>query len=105
LLYNILMKNLQEIEQKISENKDKIFKDFEVEEIGVFGSYVRGEATEDSDIDILISLKKNHRVGMLKFMSLNYFLEDLLNIKVDLVLKDGIKRALKPYILNEVKYL
>jgi len=99
------MKNLQEIEQKISENKDKIFKDFEVEEIGVFGSYVRGEATEDSDIDILISLKKNHRVGMLKFMSLNYFLEDLLNIKVDLVLKDGIKRALKPYILNEVKYL
>ena len=105
MLYNILMKNLQEIEQKISENKDKIFKDFEVEEIGVFGSYVRGEATEDSDIDILISLKKNHRVGMLKFMSLNYFLEDLLNIKVDLVLKDGIKRALKPYILNEVKYL
>ena len=57
MLYNILMKNLQEIEQKISENKDKIFKDFEVEEIGVFGSYVRGEATEDSDIDILISLK------------------------------------------------
>jgi len=99
------MKNLIEIEQKILENKDKIFNDFEVEEIGIFGSYVRGEATNESDVDILISLKKNHHVGIIKFMSLNNFLEDLLNVKVDLVLKDGIKRALKPYILSEVKYL
>ncbi|MDD3436173.1 MAG: nucleotidyltransferase family protein [Candidatus Gastranaerophilales bacterium] len=80
-------------------------KDFDVIEIGIFGSYVRGEAKQSSDLDILISLKPEHHVGLIKFNSLKEFLSNLLNIKVDLVLKTGIKPALKKYILNEVIYL
>jgi len=99
------MKELEEIKNKIISVQDKLNTDFEVSEIGIFGSYARGEAKEDSDLDILISLKPEHHIGLIKFNSLKNFLSNLLNIKVDLVLKDGIKPALKKYILNEVIYL
>lgn len=99
------MKNIEEIKNQIKNIQNKLDIDFCVEEIGIFGSYVRGEETEDSDLDLLISLKPNHNIGLIKFNSLKEFLSDLLNIKVDLVIKDGIKPALKKYILNEVIYL
>lgn len=100
-----VMKKLDEIKKEIAGVQSQLNTDFEVSEIGIFGSYVRGEAREDSDLDILISLKPEHHIGLIKFNSLESFLSDLLNIKVDLVLKDGIKPALKKYILNEVVYL
>lgn len=99
------MKNLEEIKKQIVSVQNLLNVDFEVSQIGIFGSYVRGEAKEDSDLDILISLKPEHHVGLIKFNSLQKFLSDLLNIKVDLVLKDGIKPALEKYILDEVIYL
>ena len=99
------MKEINEIKNEIASVQDKLNRDFDVTEIGLFGSYVRGEARNDSDLDILISLKPEHTVGLIKFNSLKEFLSDLLNIKVDLVLKDSLKPALKKYILNEVIYL
>lgn len=99
------MKEISEIKNKIASVQDKLNTEFEVCEIGIFGSYVRGEAKDDSDLDVLISLRPEHNVGLIKFNSLKEFLSDLLNIKVDLVLKDSIKPALKKYILNEVIYL
>lgn len=99
------MQNLDDIKQKIASVQAGLSKDFEISEIGIFGSYVRDEANIDSDLDILISLNPEHHLGLIKFNSLKEFLSDLLNIKVDLVLKDGIKPALKQNILNEVVYL
>ncbi len=99
------MKNFDEMKNKIKSVQAELEKDFSVSEIGIFGSYVRGEENEDSDLDILISLKQNHNVGLIKFNSLKDFLSDLLKIKVDLVIKEGIKPALKKYILDEVIYL
>lgn len=99
------MKNVEEIKNKIKSVQNKLNTEFEVQEIGLFGSYIRGEAREDSDIDILVTLKQDHNVGLIKFNSLKEFLSELLNIKVDLVIKDGIKPALKKYILSEVVYL
>lgn len=99
------MKKLEEIKEQLASVQNQLDSDFEVLEIGIFGSYVRGEAREDSDLDILVSLKPEHHVGLIKFNSLASFLSNLLNIKVDLVLKDGIKPALEKYILNEVVYL
>lgn len=99
------MKELDEIKKQITSVQKQLKLDFEVSEIGIFGSYVRGEAREDSDLDVLISLNPDHHIGLIKFNSLKIFLSDLLNIKVDLVLKDGIKPALEKYILNEVVYL
>lgn len=99
------MKDINEMKNKIKSVQQELKNNFSVEEIGLFGSYVRGEENENSDLDILISLRTNHNIGLIKFNSLKEFLSDLLNIKVDLVIKDGIKPALKKHILDEVIYL
>ena len=68
--------------------------------MGVFGSYVRGEQTEKSDIDVLVEFTQP--VGLFAFIELEEYLSDLLGLNVDLVLKEVIKPGLKEYILREV---
>lgn len=99
------MRDINEMKNKIKSVQQELNSNFSVEEIGLFGSYVRGEENEESDLDVLISLNPNHKIGLIKFNSLKEFLSNLLNIKVDLVIKDGIKPALKKHILDEVIYL
>lgn len=74
---------------------------FGVTRIGVFGSHVRGEATLDSDVDILVSLAE-HTFDA--FMDVKLYLEDLLGQEVDLVLESSLKPELRPYIMEEVRY-
>lgn len=99
------MPELNEIIDKLKKVKPVIEKEYSVEEVGVFGSYARGEQTETSDVDIMVALKQGHTVGLIEFAGLKEFLSDILGIKVDLITKKGIKPALKKYILNEVIYL
>lgn len=54
-------------------------------EIGVFGSYARGEQEENSDIDLLVDV--NRPMGFIKYMRLENFLSQILETKVDLVIK------------------
>jgi len=96
------MLDLSEILKKIEKNKVKI-REFGVKRIGVFGSYVRGEQTHRSDIDILVEFEKGKK-SFDNYMDLKFFLEDLFNCKVDLVILDSIKPYLKPHILRSVKY-
>jgi predicted nucleotidyltransferase len=63
-----------------------------VKEIGVFGSFVRGESKKGSDVDILVEFEEP--IGLFEFMDLEEYLTNLLGRKVDLV----SKKALKPYI-------
>ena len=63
----------------------------------IFGSYVRNEADESSDIDILVELDHSHPIGM-KFFSYRDELEELLNVKVDLLSIEGLSRHVKPYV-------
>ena len=74
-----------------------------VKRIGLFGSYVRNEHTPGSDIDILVEFHKGKKLFD-NYMDLKFFLEDLFDCKVDLVLTDALKPDLKPYILGSVKY-
>jgi uncharacterized protein len=99
------MKELKEIIEKLKEIKPVLENEYEVEEVGVFGSYVRGEQKETSDVDILVSLRQGHSVGLIEFCGLKEFLSDILGLPVDLITKKGIKPALKKYILGEVVYL
>lgn len=75
-----------------------------VRRIGVFGSFVRGEEREESDIDILIEFEEGRR-SFDTYMDLKFFLEDLFGRRVDLVDRDTIKPALEPYILRSVRYV
>ena len=76
---------------------------YHVSEIGVFGSCVRGEEGDDSDIDILVSFDKP--IGFIKFMRLEFYLSELLGRKVDLVTKDSLKPHIGSVILKEAQYV
>lgn len=66
----------------------------------LFGSYVRGEADNKSDIDILVDLDYSQRIG-LQFIQMKIDLELLLNSKVDLVSSNGMSKYIKPIVDNE----
>ncbi len=66
----------------------------------LFGSYVRGEANSQSDIDILVDLDYSKRIG-LHFIQMKLDLENLLSAKVDLVSSKGISNYIRPLIENE----
>ena len=96
------MKNFSEIMNLLEKNRDKI-KQYGVKKIGIFGSYVRNEQTNISDIDIIVEFSKGEKTFD-NYMNLKFFLEELLNVKVDLVIKESIKPDLRKYILRDVIY-
>jgi len=97
------MKSLNEINKIIKEHKPELEKKFNVEEIGVFGSYVKGEQKKRSDLDILVEFREP--VGLFGFMDLEEYLNNLLGIKVDLVTRKALKPRIGEHILREVVYI
>ena len=71
-----------------------------VESFGLFGSYVRGEEKEGSDLDLLVEFADTP--DLLEFVALGRDLSELLGVKVDLVMKRGLKRRIGERILEEV---
>jgi len=96
------MKTNIDIENKLKELKPLLLQKYYVDKIGYFGSYSRNEQNKFSDIDILVSFKKP--LGW-EFFDLQEFLENQLNIKVDLVSEKAIKEQLRQIILDSVKYI
>lgn len=96
------MSNANDVLAKIEENMHKI-KGYGVKNIGLFGSFVRGEQTDASDIDILVDFQKDQKTFD-NYMDLKFFLEDLLSLKVDLVIYEAIKPDLKSSIVGSVCY-
>lgn len=95
--------SLKEIETLLRQRRDELLRDYGVTEIGIFGSFVRGEASEDSDIDILVAF--NRPVGFFKFLKLEEHLSERLGRKVDLVTKAALKPHIGRHILSEVAML
>ncbi len=93
------MKNLEKIKEIIAKHKNKLHDKYSVIEIGIFGSYVREEQKETSDVDILVEFEKP--VSLLQIVSLENYLSDILEVKVDVVPKKNIRKELKDYILKE----
>ena len=91
-----------EIVDKLKELKPKLYTDYSVKEIGLFGSYSDNTFTESSDIDLLIELEKP--IGW-KFFSLEIYLESIFKKKIDLVTKNALKHQIKDIILNQVDYI
>lgn len=92
--------HLREIEAVLRERRPELLRDYGVTEIGVFGSCVRGEATGDSDIDILVEF--GSPLGFFKFLELEERLSEWLGAKVDLVTKTALKPRIGRRILAEV---
>ena len=83
------------------EEESKNLQKMGVRKIGLFGSYRHDKPHPDSDMDFVVVLEHQTFDG---YMNVKIFLEDLFNCQVDLVLAEGIKPRLRPYILGEVIY-
>jgi uncharacterized protein len=73
---------------------------YQVETLGVFGSFVRNAQREDSDVDLLVTFREPP--SLLKFIELENYLSDLLGVKVDLVMKSVLKPRIGDRVLREV---
>jgi predicted nucleotidyltransferase len=96
------MVSLIDIKEKLKNNKAKLSSKYGLSYIAIFGSYGRGQQTNDSDVDILVDFDKP--IGI-EFIDLAYELEEILKVKVDLVSKNGIKPNYFKNIENELIYV
>jgi predicted nucleotidyltransferase len=95
------METKEGIKEILKRFKPVLREKFKVKEIGIFGSYVRGEESEESDVDILVEFSEP--IGW-EFIDLVEFLEKILGRKVDLVTVRALKPQIKDKILKEVVY-
>ena len=87
----------------LKENKPLLKERYHVTKIGLFGSYARDEATNESDIDIAVEL--NSKNSFRSFFSLLYFLEEHFGKKIDLGIEHSLKPLAKKEILKEIIYV
>lgn len=97
------MKTLEEIKDVIQRHKGEFRERFGLKKIGIFGSYIRGEQKEDSDVDILIELEKP--ISFVKFIKFENVLSNLLGLRIELVTTKALKPHIGKRILGEVKYV
>jgi len=74
-----------------------------VKTIGLFGSYVKGEQKDTSDLDVLVDFYEP--ISLFRFIELEDFLTQQLGVKVDLVMRDALKPRIKDNILSEAIYV
>ena len=94
------MTHIEGFKKILQASKEELNKKYGVIEIGIFGSYVKNEQNDTSDIDILVDFNKP--IDLLTFVNLQNYLSDLLKIKVDLVMKKALKPKIGQRILQEV---
>jgi len=83
-------KSLDEIKNILKKHEIELKEKYGIKEFGIFGSYLRGEAKEES-LDILVEFEHDAKIGLLDFVELENYLSDLLGVKVDLVEKFALK--------------
>ena len=96
------MPTLAQVMLELKKHKEELSSKYFIKRIGVFGSFARGDASEGSDLDILVELAQP--IG-LDFISLADELEEILKVKVDLLSDKSIKPSLKKYIDEDLLYV
>ncbi len=95
------MNTKDEILNFLRQHKQEFMQRFSVRKIGLYGSFLRSESGDQSDVDILVQMDQptfDH------YMDLKFFLERVFKHPVDLVLAESVKQRLKPLIAQEVNY-
>ena len=94
------MNSLDETVKLLRKHYPYLASNFSVKRIGLFGSFVTGNPTKESDVDIFVEL--DEPLG-LKFILLAEYLENILNRKVDVVTKDGLKKIRVKNVARSIK--
>lgn len=97
------MKTLEEIEDILRDQKPILKKMYKVKEIGIFGSFARGEQKDTSDLDLLIDFEEP--IGLIQYVGLQNYLSDKIGEQVDLVTRSGLKPRISRHVLREVIYV
>jgi len=95
------VKKLEEIKSILVQHKENLRERYGVREIEIFGSYIRAEQRDTSDLDILIDFERP--VSLLHIVALENDLSDLLGVKVDVVPKKNIRKELKEISNNSAR--
>ncbi len=94
------MINTQEVIASLTVLKPEIISRYKAKEIGLFGSFVRDEQKNDSDIDVLADF--DEEADLFDLIGLAQFLEEKLNRKVDVVPKNALRKEIRESVLREV---
>ncbi len=97
------MKKLNELKKILQDHKATLKNEYGVIEIGLFGSYTKGNQEKSSDVDILVEFEKT--IDLFTFVHLKDHLTDLLGVNVDLVTKKALKPKIGKRILSETLYI
>lgn len=92
--------NKEQILAILKENSD-ILRGFHVKALYLFGSVVRNEARQASDIDLLVEFEEDAHIGLFGFSRLQRILSEMLGSEVDLATPDALHKALKGRIMEE----
>lgn len=95
----ILLQTADEVKAILKQYRDELEQQFKVKSIAIFGSYVRGQQREESDVDLLVEFSSP--VSLLHIISLENHLTDLLGVQVDVILRRSIRQELRRAILGE----
>lgn len=98
------MQNESSVLSFLKENKEIFKREFHISKLGVFGSYARGDATEESDIDLLVEFDENADIFETKLM-IKDFIKNHLGKNVDICSEKYLKPYIKDEILSEVIYV
>lgn len=93
-----MIRTLEEIKTILVEHKPELHEKYNVQSIGIFGSYVRGDQTPKSDVDILVDFDKP--IGW-EIVDLHEYLETILGMKVDLATRGAVTR--KPLLWESIQ--
>ena len=96
------MTSIEKIRAKLASHKRELETKFHVKDVGIFGSYARGDQVAVSDVDILVTFNKPIGLG---FVELAEYLEDILGVKVDLVSAGALKPKMKRHIEADIMYV
>jgi len=96
------MKTLNEVKNILILNKQNLFNEFKIRQMGIFGSYAREEQTPNSDLDILVDFDV---IPGLEFVDLADLLEEIVGEKVDLVSKGAIRPDRWKYVEDDIVYV
>jgi predicted nucleotidyltransferase len=94
---------IPEILQKSNERIAEICRKYQISELAVFGSQVRGDSTAKSDFDFLVEFEPSAKIGFFEFFALQEELEDLVKTKVDLGRKSTLKKVIRNQVLSEAE--
>lgn len=95
--------DVNQLKNTLSQQKEILYDNFFVKNIGIFGSVAKKQSTKSSDVDLLVEFAKP--VGFFHFARLEDYLSNILKKEVDLVTKNALKPAIKDSILKEVVYV